>query len=118
MNCLLFLHFYNSKPSLNISFICFHFKANEIKTLFLNPVSIGPGLMDPPNQLTNNDLESGNFIIKHDSNSYKQKSQEVLEKVKKEIINMQFRNENREVFGKDFYKPRKEFEKNDVNDLK
>ena len=46
------------------------------------------------------------------------KSQEVLEKVKKEIINMQFRNEIREVFGKDFYKPRKEFEKNDVNNLK
>ena len=74
--------------------------------------------MDPPNQFTSNDLESGNFIIKHGINFYKQKSQEVLEKVKKEIINMQFRNENREVSGKDFYKPRKEFEKNDVNDLK
>ena len=31
---------------------------------------------------------------------------------------MQFRNENRVVFGKDSYKPRKEFEKNDVNDFK
>ena len=74
--------------------------------------------MDPPNQFTSNDLETDIFIIKHGSNFYKQKSQEVLEKVKKEIINMQFRNENRVVFGKDSYKPRKEFEKNDVNDFK
>ena len=74
--------------------------------------------MDPPNQFTSNDLESGNFIIRHGINFDKLKSQEFLEKVKKEIINMQFRNENREVSGKDSYKPRKEFEKNDVNDFK
>ena len=74
--------------------------------------------MDRPNQFTSNDLESGNFIIKHCINFYKQKSQEFLEKVKKEIINMQFRNENGVVFGKDSYKPRKGFEKNDVNDFK
>ena len=66
--------------------------------------------MDPSNQFTRNDLESGNFIIKH-GNFYKEKSQEFLKKVKKEIINMQFRNENRVVFGKGSYKPRKEFEK-------
>ena len=74
--------------------------------------------MDRPNQFTSNDLESGNFIIKHCINFYKQKSQEFLEKVKKEIIKMQFRNENGVVFGKDSYKPQKEFEKNDVNDFK
>ena len=74
--------------------------------------------MDPPNQFTSNDLESGNFIIRHGINFDKLKSQEFLEKVKKEIINMQFRNENRVVFGKDSYKPQKEFEKNDVNDFK
>ena len=71
--------------------------------------------MDRPNQFTSNDLESGNFIIKHGINFYKQKSQEFLEKVKKEIINMQFRNENRVVFGKDSYELRKEFEKDYVN---
>ena len=74
--------------------------------------------MEQPNQFTSNVLESSNFIIQHGINFYKQKSQEFLEKVKKEIINMQFRNENRVVFGKDSYKPRKEFEKNDVNDFK
>ena len=74
--------------------------------------------MDRPNQFTSNDLESGNFIRKHCINFYEQKSQEFLEKVKKEIINIQFRNENRVLFGKDSYKPRKEFEKNDVNDFK
>ena len=71
--------------------------------------------MDPPNQFTSNDLESGNFIIKHSINFYKQKSQEFLEKVKKEIINMQFRNEKRVVFEKDSYELRKEFEKDYVN---
>ena len=71
--------------------------------------------MDPPNQFTSNDLESGNFIIKHGINFYKQKSQEFLEKVKKEIINMQFRNEKRVVFEKDSYELRKEFEKDYVN---
>ena len=47
--------------------------------------------MDPPNQFTSNDLESGNFIIKHGINFDKQKSQEFLEKIKKKIINMQIR---------------------------
>ena len=86
--------------------------------IILKSISIGAGLIDPPNHFTSNDLGSGNFIIKLVINFYKQKSKEFLEKVKKEIINMQFRNENRVVFGKDFYKPQKEFEKNDVNDFK
>ena len=60
--------------------------------------------MDPPNQFTSNDLESGNFIIKHGINFDKQKSQEFLEKIKKKIINMQIRNENRVVFGKESYR--------------
>ena len=71
--------------------------------------------MDPPNQFTSNDLESGNFIIRHGINFDKLKSQEFLEKVKKEIINMQFRNEKRVVFEKDSYELRKEFEKDYVN---
>ena len=70
--------------------------------------------MDPPDQFTTNDLESGNF----NTLIFINKNHKFLEKVKKEIINMQFRNENRVVFGKDSYKPRKEFEKNDVNDFK
>ena len=40
----------------------------EIKTLLLKPVSIDAGLMDPCNQFTSNDIESGNFIIKHGIN--------------------------------------------------
>ena len=41
---------------------------NEIKTLFLRPVIIDAGLVDPCNQFTSNDVESGNFIIKHGIN--------------------------------------------------
>ena len=63
-----FSNFYNSKLSLNISFICYHFMTTEIKTLLLKPVSIDAGLMDPCNQFTSNDIESGNFIIKHGIN--------------------------------------------------
>ena len=63
-----FSNFYNSKLSLNISFICYNFMTNEIKTLFLRPVIIDAGLVDPCNQFTSNDVESGNFIIKHGIN--------------------------------------------------
>ena len=102
---------------LNILFACYHFKANEIKTSFLKPIRIEAGLGDPPNEFTTNDVESGNFIIKHGINFDKQKPQEFIEKVK-EIINMQFRNEDRAVFGKGPYKLRKGFEKYYVNDFK
>ena len=40
----------------------------EIKTLLLKPVSIDAGLMDRCNQFTSNDIEAGNFIIKHGIN--------------------------------------------------
>ena len=83
----------------------------------LKPVRIEAGLGDPPNEFTTNDVEAGNFIIKHGINFDKQKPQEFIEKVK-EIINMQFRNEDRAVFGKGPYKLRKGFEKYYVNDFK
>ena len=67
----------------------------------LKPVRIDVGLGDPPNEFTTNNVESGNFIIKHGINFDKQKPLEFIEKVK-EIMNMQFRNEDRAVFGKDF----------------
>ena len=102
---------------LNILFVCYHFKANEIKTSLLKPVRIEAGLGDPLNEFTTNDVESGKFIIKHGINFDKQKPQVFIEKVK-EIINMQFRNEDRAVFGKGPYKLRKGFEKYYVNDFK
>ena len=83
----------------------------------LKPVRIEAGLGDPPNEFTTNDVEAGNFIIKHGINFDKQKPQEFIEKVK-EIINMQFRNEERAVSGKGPYKLRKGFEKYYVNDFK
>ena len=101
---------------LNILFVCYHFKANEIKTSLLKPVRIEAGLGNPPSEFTTNDAESGNFI-KHGINFDKQKPQEFIEKVR-EIINMQFRNEDRAVFGKGPYNLRKGFEKYYVNDFK
>ena len=97
-------------------FVCYHFKANEIKTSLLKPVRIEAGLGDPLSEFTTNDAESGNFIIKHGINFDKQKQQEFIEKVR-EIINMQFRNEDRAVFGKGPYNLRKGFEKYYVNDF-
>ena len=67
---------------LNILFVCYHFKANEIKTSLLKPVRIEAGLGGPPNEFTTNDVQSGNFIIKHGINFDKQKPQEFIEKVK------------------------------------
>ena len=61
---------------LNILFVCYHFKANEIKTPLLKPVRIEAGLGDPPNEFTTNDVQSDNFIIKHGINFGKQKLQE------------------------------------------
>ena len=83
----------------------------------LKPVGVEAGLGDQPNEFIANDVESGNFIIKHGINFDKQKPQAFIEKVK-EIINMQFKNEDRAVFGKGPYKLRKEFEKYYVNDFK
>ena len=102
---------------LSILFVCYHFNANEIKTSLLKPVRIEAGLGDPPSEFTTNDAESGNFIIKHGFNFDKQKPEEFIEKVR-EIINMQFRNEDRAVIGKGPYNLRKGFEKYYVNDFK
>ena len=43
---------------LNILFVCYHFKANEIKTSLLKPVRTEAGLGDPPNEFITNDVES------------------------------------------------------------
>ena len=44
---------------------------------------IEAGLVDPLNQFTRNDVESGSFITEHVINFDKQKSQEFIEKIKK-----------------------------------
>ena len=60
---------------------------------------------------------SDNFIIKHGINFDKKKPQGFTKKVK-EIINIQFRNEDGAVFEKVSYKLRTGFEKYYVNDFK
>ena len=65
------LYFFNFFTILNIHlkilFVCYHFKANEIKTSLLKPVRTEAGLGDPPNEFITNDVDSGNFI-KHGIN--------------------------------------------------
>lgn len=66
----------------------------------LKPVRIEAGLGDPPKEYLNNDPESANFIIKHSLQFDSKKPQEFIEEVKK-IVDTQYRNEDRAVFGKD-----------------
>ena len=69
----------------------------------LKPVRMEAGLGDPPKEYLNNDSESANFIIKHSLHSDPKKPQEFIQEVKK-IVETQYHNEDRAVFGKGMYK--------------
>lgn len=69
----------------------------------LKPLRTEAGLGNPPNEYLNNDPESANFIIKHSLKFDAKKPQEFILEVK-DIIEAQFRNEDRAVFGKGMYK--------------
>ena len=79
--------------------LVFHIEILSIKTSLLKPIRVEAGLGDPPKDFTANDVESGNFIIKYGLHLDKKNPQEFKERVK-EIINTQFRNEDRAVFEK------------------
>ena len=64
------------------------------------------GLGDPPKDFATNDVEPGNFIIKYGLRFDKKNPQESIGRVK-EVINTEFRNEDRAVFGKGPYRLRK-----------
>ena len=70
----------------------------------------------PPKTFTTNDLECGNFIKKYGLHFDKKNQPEFLERVK-EVINTQFRNEDRAVFGKGPYRLRNGFERYSVDDF-
>ena len=90
-------------------------KAHETKTCLLKPIRVEAGLGDPPKEFTTNDAESGNFIINMDCIFIK-KSQKFIEPVK-EVINTQFRKQDRAVFGKWPYRLCKGFERSSVDDF-
>ena len=79
-----------------------------MKEFLLRPVRIEAGLGNPPDQYTNNDTESANFLIKHSLNYDTQKPHEFIEKIQA-VVETQFRNEDRAVFGKGPYTVRKDF---------
>ena len=76
--------------------LVFHIEILSIKTSLLKPIRVEAGLGDPPKEFTTNDVESRNFI-KYRLHLDKKNPQEFIERVK-EIINTQFRNEDRAVF--------------------
>ncbi len=83
----------------------------------LKSVRIEAGLGDPPSDYTNNAAEAGNFILKYGLKFKPTKPYKFVSNVK-EIINNQFRNEERAVFGKGPYKVRPEFSHLIPNELK
>ena len=76
----------------------------------LRSVRCEAGLGDPPAEYTNNDPESCNFMIKHGLHFEAKKPHEFVTQIK-HIIETQFRNEDRAVFGKGPFKVRPDFAK-------
>lgn len=68
----------------------------------LKPVRVEAGLGDPPKEYLNNDPESANFMLKHALNFDPKKPHEFVQDVK-DIIETQYRNEDRAVFGRGMY---------------
>ena len=83
-------------------------QAQVVRESMLKSVRIEAGLGDPPSEYTNNAVESGNFILKYGLHFEPKKPHKFVTQVK-DIINMQFRNEERAVFGKGPFKVRPDF---------
>ncbi len=83
----------------------------------LKPVRIDAGLGDPPGEYTNNDTESANFMINHDIKFNPKQPCEFIEDIK-EVIDSQFRNEDRAVFNKGDYRISAEFQHLAIDDEK
>jgi hypothetical protein len=81
----------------------------------LKPIRIEAGLGIPPREYTNNDPESANFVIKHRLKFDEKKPHEFIQEMKN-IIEIQYRNEDRAIVGKGLYKVRPEFQHLVVDD--
>ena len=81
----------------------------------LKPIRMEAGLGNPPREYTNNDPESANFVIKHGLNFDEKKPHEFVQEMKN-IIERQYRDEDRAVFGKGPYEVRPEFQHLIVDD--
>ena len=70
------------------------------------PVRREAGLGNPPTEFSTNDVEAANFMVKYGLNFDPQKSDVFIESVK-DVIETQYRNEDRAVFGKGPYRLKK-----------
>ena len=86
-----------------------------MKESMLKPVRIEAGLGDPPKEYTNNDPEAANFMVKHALKFDSKRPHEFIDEIKN-LIETQFRNEDRDVFGKGPCEIRPEFQHLAVND--
>ncbi|XP_028410639.1 uncharacterized protein LOC114533331 [Dendronephthya gigantea] len=90
-------------------------KARDGKESMLKSIRIEAGLGNPPRKYTNNDPESANFVIKHGLKFDAKKPHEFVQEMKN-IIQRQYRDEDRAVFGKGPYEIRPEFQHLTVDD--
>lgn len=81
----------------------------------LKPVRIDAGLGNPPEKYTNNDVESANFMIKHNLQFDIKKPHEFIKSIKA-LIATQHNNEERAVFGRGPYVVAEKFKRYIVDD--
>ena len=80
-----------------------------MKSSILSNVRMEAGLGNPPSEYTNNDTVAANCMIKQKLNFEIKKPYQFIENVK-EIIETQFRNEDRAVLGRGPYKLTEKFD--------
>ena len=86
-----------------------------MKESMLKSVRREAGLGNPPREYTNNDPEAANFMVKHALNFDPKSPEEFINEIRN-IVETQFRNEDRAVFGKGQFKIRPEFQHLAVSD--
>ena len=74
-------------------------QADVMKESVLYSIRGEAGLGDPPTEYTTNDVEAGNFVIKHKLEFNPHNPTDFIRKLK-ELIDLQFRNEDRAIFDK------------------
>ena len=73
-----------------------------MKESVLYSIRVEAGLGDPPTEYTTNDVEAGNFVIKHKLEFNPHNPTDFIKKLK-ELIDLQFRNEDRAILDKGPY---------------
>ena len=86
-----------------------------MKESMLKRVRVEAGLGNPPEEYTNNDPEAANFMIKHALKFNPKRPHEFIAEMRN-IVDTQFHNEDRAVFGKGPYEIRPEFQHLAVSD--